>query len=139
MVLSLMNIAASKIPVTTKLDPRSEVVLKNIHSDLERQLIKLNTEKNNLKSEYYTLNRIYYSKLLNEEYTEIILECSDEMSARYNEIIELRNQIAHLKLWSKNYVKLDLAVSRYIAWTSTIAENKNYLLYFMEFSVIIKI
>lgn len=130
MVLSLANIAVKKIPLNVVLDSKLEFVLKNIHLHIEQEIVKLTDKKENIKQEYSLINQIYYDKLLTESIDTDIFNCANEMSLAHNSIIELRNQICFLKMWSPDYVKLDLAISKYIAWPSTTAEKQELLTIF---------
>ena len=124
MISSLVNIASKKIPLDAKLDFRSETVLKNIHSHINREIVKLTEKKEQKKEEYSLINNMYYDELMSESTDADVFDCVDEMSQRHNAIIDLRNQFSFLKLWSPNYVKMDLAISKYIAWPSTTAEKQ---------------
>lgn len=130
MVLSLSNLAARQIPPNVILDFRTEFVLKNIHSNIEKEIVKLTEKREKIKQEYFLVNQMYYDNLLSENADAEVFACVNEMSQGHNMIIELRNQISFLKMWSPNYVKLDLAISKYIAWPSATAEKQELITIF---------
>ena len=130
MVLSLRDIAASKIPVACKPDFKSKSVLENILIEYSTKLEKLETQRRELKIEYSETNHNYYDVLHSDEMSAEIYTCVDEMSRKHNEIIEFRNQMAFMRLWSNNYVLLDVVISKYIAWPSASAERQELLTLF---------
>lgn len=127
MVLSLANIAASRIQRGQALDERSRVVLENIKFTCSKKIQELKSHKEILQDQYIILNREYYDTLLSEESDADVFSCVNEMSRVHNDIIELRNFIAHNRLWSDNYVIMDSMISTYISWTSACAERQELL------------
>lgn len=130
MVLSLTNIAAMNIPINSELDNTSMYVLENVTIDCSIQMHKLEILELELRREYLETNIQYYRMLLSSDMNARVYACVKEMSQKHNNIINLRNTMAQMKLWSKNYVLLDIAISTYIAWPSATAERQELLALF---------
>ena len=130
MVLSLRIMATGNLPVQCKPGIKAKSVLENISHECSEKLEKLELDRHDLKIEYSDINRKYYDVLLGENMAADVYTCVNEMSMKHNTLIEYRNQMALMKLWSNNYVILDLAISKYIAWPSATADRQELLTLF---------
>ena len=130
MVLSLTNLSAMKIPVNTRLNSTARVATENIAMDCYAKLKHLAIERDDLNDEYLEIKREYYNTLTTDTMDAEVYQCAHEMSMKYNNIIEFRNEMALMRLWSRNYVLLDISILKYISWPSASAERQELLTLF---------
>ena len=117
-MLNLRHLALLDISTTQKIDKKQIEVIKNLRFEVSEILKKQSSELKNAMTEYDTLKREYYRRLMKKDQEGLVSTACSRLIINYNRMVDARNICASTKAWRKNFIVLDTYIFRNLACPS---------------------